>query len=429
MSENPGNAQTFDRLLDWVEDAKHRFNDPERPWILLPGVGYLVLGVIVFVMATKVATFVSGIGPNLRPPVAPFEWVTHETVWWMLAAFTSVACIIAGLAMAVILEYLPRIMIFDGVAGELVVRRLLRRAERRPLSDVETLKVVFDRNEGLSKNYYTVAVYRKELACPATRLNMMTSNPKDASLGGKKTAAILRVLANASAPITPVSFSEPFETSGWFSFGDRHYRLYDSFIRLFWRIVLSNALVLAGLYWLYDRFHDFVDGMLLEAFQNSFQPVLAWRILAALLAILVAVEVVFTRVGLRIDSQNRTVSFYRMFGLWRTDCAFSPGAGFYLTRLKNIHGLYMIAEKSPPVCLCASSSPERLRKALVDAGDAMGEDPWPLFHPHPVEYVPAATPTGTAGLYMRFAPYISKAEDRFEKWVSAFESWVDKKRR
>lgn len=393
-----------------------------RVWFWLPLRDDLIPGVLL-TMLPVVAVLVARTLP-LR------EWLSRvlkpDMLEQVMTGLLLPPCAGIALGLYYLWKGMPGTITFDGAAGVVDIRRPLHKGRRFPLSDVGEIVTVYDRlRRGMGTNYMNVVTFHKRWMFPAVRLGSLYTSWKELqkSFGGDDIVSLRLLLAarpdeEGRGEDSTVSDWSP--GTHWLSLGGgMYYRRYDKWRRLLWKLLISNALVTTGLYYLYLHTDRVV------AFANSFHvpDLLAAKIvdyfITAILA-LIALEIFFARVGLRLDSENRTITVYQCLGLKRRVYPLSAFRGFVVWDTNIEPGLYMVVDgPHSPLLLSNERSPDKLRRLLLETAEVLGIDPWDNFSTHPEPVTPESEKKSASVFFLWLTPKVAKQAVRTNSWLEA----------
>ena len=350
-----------------------------------------VVGALMAVMGTVLTFFLSHI--VLKSLATPEKMKAPPETMYCIGFWATLSLLaVASLGWFMLMNNLPGVLTFDGIAGRLFLRRLFRKTIAWPLADVDGIKLVYDRN-GFPfhwlKNYYYSVVFKKQLVRTSIPVSSQAIRPADLRRFRVRVLyAVNSILSDWRGGDTELRRAWAKQPgSFWWPFGRRYYRLYAGGLRRILFMVAGDAavfLILLGLRrWVAPAILSLfpeVEGLRFDYY---------WDILFYVAAALVVLDLAFRRVGLRLDAESRIVSLYRGLGLWRTDFPFSRFGCFSLCRPEGKPGLTIEAEGlGEPLWLSHSPDPETLGPLLVETASILGIDPWEHFRPYPREYDP-----------------------------------------
>lgn len=302
-----------------------------------------------------------------------------------IKAFLLFCTAAALLLLVYFLALCPSFAVFDADSGELRLRAWLRVVRRVPLDDVDTVRLIQDNEMNASRH---CIIFRKELMMQPQPINLLrTGSFESRQRRGLPLLQIHDILhSHAARRLTDKSGAAENAKCGetprgeriWKASGRYYYRWYP----VFRRIILPSAAILGAVV-LCDRY-GLIDRHLglMNIDKTVYGPlVIRYAYLAA--GGIIALGALFLDIGLRFDPADKTLSRYRLLGLWRRDFVFAHFERFLLWNNFSHPGLYIKMQgKAPPLPLAVSRKPAVLRDALLDSARVFGVDPWENFTAH-----------------------------------------------
>lgn len=362
-----------------------------KPAVFLPIPDELAYGILLLLPAGLLFHFAPLI-LTIQPEALSVDFITRDVLPWIYCGALATSALVAALAARLIYTGSPTWAVVDAEAEQVLLRRLWGKSEAIPLVDIDSVKQVRDGSLGRYGRYFAL-VFAKRFFRPAMRLSRSTNSEKEFDEDAEERLLPLRRALSAVTRDAPPPREAGFESHCWYASGHLQYKLYHSLGKLFRRLVVGNAVTVLVLYGLFSYWREDLLGWLRGLLQgydigaNQIVEVFWW-----LLAARIVLDVVFTRVALRIDSDSKTIFLFRFLGLWRSDYGFDRFDGFSLlptfetgnrpALLLTIRGL------SPPLLLSDDNRPEQLQRMLYETADLLGVDAWGAFTTCPQEYSP-----------------------------------------